>query len=232
MGYVTNGSSIASVSAAGITDAGTTGIALVQSATPAAALAVVLPYVAVTLASSSGWTTSVVGSSSATGWTGSVVLATGSSANDYVATGRVVPEDAQAVEVLARISATTASASDHLVSLVLGSDTTVASRTASVSVTVTGAGVVSVASDGGSVTGVSVAGVLGGQGWLRLVVRGGNAQAWAGVGSGGALPTSWTPVGSVSRGNSAPWAYAILQAYTLSGTFSATVNDLRARALP
>jgi hypothetical protein len=44
---------------------------------------------------------------------------------------------------------------------------------------------------------VAVAGILAGQGWVRVDFYGGGIAVYAGVGTGGAEPTAWTPVGWV-----------------------------------
>lgn len=71
-------------------------------------------------------------------------------------------------------------------------------------VRVDGAEAVSARSSAGTGGGVTVASILDGQGWLRLAQVGGTALVYAGVGSGGAQPTSWTPVGSIASGTVTP----------------------------
>lgn len=55
-----------------------------------------------------------------------------------------------------------------------------------------------IAASGASIGGATVASIRGGQGWLRLDCAGRTIVAYAGVGSGGAEPTSWTILSSVA----------------------------------
>ena len=55
-----------------------------------------------------------------------------------------------------------------------------------------------IAASGASIGGATVASIRGGQGWLRLDCAGRTIVAYAGVGSGGAEPTSWTIISSVA----------------------------------
>lgn len=61
---------------------------------------------------------------------------------------------------------------------------------------VLGSGTVLARTDAGAGTPVAVSGILGGQGWLRVVLLGSTVAVYAGVGTGGAQPGTWTPIGS------------------------------------
>jgi hypothetical protein len=58
---------------------------------------------------------------------------------------------------------------------------------------------VSLVNEAGATAGVVVAGILGGQGWMRLVVRGNLGVFYTGIGSGGAEPSTWTQRHAVQR---------------------------------
>jgi hypothetical protein len=71
---------------------------------------------------------------------------------------------------------------------------------------------------------VTVAGLLAGQGWVRVTIDGAQITYACGVGSAGVAPTSWTTIGSRST------AAAIMHPYTSFGVqirrTSAQVTDL------
>ena len=65
----------------------------------------------------------------------------------------------------------------------------------------------------------SVAGITAGQGWVRFVISGNLATCYAGVGSAGEQPASWTALGVVSVPTPvAPWVYVIFQAGRSAGS--------------
>lgn len=176
------------------------------------ARAALYPLTLVSLASASGWTYDTVGSgSTAIVNTGAqtIDLATGSSGVVSRA-GRAVPWSSLQVSVRARLSATNASTSAHEVAIFLSSSVTGGDVVGAI---VYGDGTVKAAADSGSGGAVSVASILGGQGWARLDVIGGTVAVYAGVGSAGAEPTSWTPIGSIVRavGSRVPWEVVRMQ---------------------
>lgn len=90
------------------------------------------------------------------------------------------------------------------------------------------------ASGGAATAGVTVASILGGQGWLRLRQWGGVCIVYAGVGTGGAEPTSWTTVGCVQLTASTLAALVRLRIGITrdaagTGTASADVGDISYR---
>lgn len=95
---------------------------------------------------------------------------------------------------------------------------------------VDGTGRVTAQSSSGAGAGVTVAGILGGQGWLRLVQLGGTCIVYAGVGSGGAPPTTWTACGAVGSATVTPLLVrlrvGIQRDAAGTGTASADVGDI------
>jgi len=96
-------------------------------------------------------------------------------------------------------------------------------------------GTVRIDTDLGTGTGVVVAGILGGEGWLRLVVDGGLATVYGGIGTGGAEPTAWTFGGARQRTDGiAPmdtFRVEVQQADTSGGAVSVSYRDLSVRPL-
>lgn len=78
-------------------------------------------------------------------------------------------------------------------------------------------------------TPVTLAGISGGQGWMRLVVDGQVCRGYVGVGVGGAEPTSWTAVGIMARATVRnPWPIVIWQANRSAGhTLTVAVDSIR-----
>jgi len=95
---------------------------------------------------------------------------------------------------------------------------------------VDGNGLVSPRSPSGAGAGVTVASILGGQGWLRIVQVGGTGIVYAGVGSGGAPPTTWTACGAVGSAAVTPLLVrlrvGIQRDAAGTGTASADVGDI------
>lgn len=154
----------------------------------------------VSLASGSGWTATL-----GTGASGSVNTSTeqldfsvpsgGAPPNLYSLLTRTTPVDSVAVDVRCRVASwddgSTHSANDFVEMLLInatpeffgvritGTETVIARRTTT------------------NFSPVSATGILGGNGWLRLLVVGTTATTYFGIGTGGASPTSWTPVYSM-----------------------------------
>jgi len=130
---------------------------------------------------------------------------------------------------MARLSAfSSVSASDSLSLFVTNS---LATQTVFSGVEVSGTGVCLARLGGGGTAGSqTVAGMTAGQGWLILVVRGADVDAYVGIGSAGEPPADadWVYIGTVSRGAgvSAPWAIVGVQLNRNagSGNVSATVT--------
>jgi photosystem II stability/assembly factor-like uncharacterized protein len=149
------------------------------------------------LSSSAGWTTDVLGSGSAAVDTvdETVDITTGAS-GIYARAGRAVPWTTLQVSVRARLVSTNADAIGHELGMFFSDTVTGATF---VGVVVFGSGVVRAVSSAAFSTAadVTVAGILAGQGWVRVDFYGGGIAVYAGVGTGGAEPTAWTPVGWV-----------------------------------
>jgi len=96
-------------------------------------------------------------------------------------------------------------------------------------------GTVRIDTDLGTGTGVVVAGILDGEGWLRLVVDGGLATVYGGIGTGGAEPTAWTFGGARQRTDGiAPMdtlRVEVQQADISGGAVSVSYRDLSVRPL-
>lgn len=74
-------------------------------------------------------------------------------------------------------------------------------------------------SSAGNGAALPIVGLTAGEGWARIRTNGSGATLYAGVGSGGAKPTEWTCLGTVTiSGAVAAWAYAIFQAGRASGS--------------
>lgn len=195
------------------------------------------PATAVSLASSSGWTArGGAGSGTATVNTGAGKLdlsCVAGSSEVFAAIGHAPWSAEPVVDLRARLSAWSGDASTAHYALMQVADALAA--TVSLGVQVFGDSTVKAIAyySGGSHNGaaVSVPSILGGQGWVRLVLRGGTARCYAGVGSGGAEPTSWTDLGEVAAPVPvAPWALVVAQAGRASGgNVSASWTSLRYR---
>lgn len=194
------------------------------------ARAALYPLTLVSLASASGWTYDTVGSgSTAIVNTGAqtIDLATGSSGVVSRA-GRAVPWSSLQMSVRARLSATNASTSAHEVAIFLSSSVTGGDVVGAI---VYGDSTAKAACDVGLGAAVSVPSILGGQGWMRFDVLAGTAAIYAGIGSAGAEPTSWTPVGSVTRavGSRKPWQVIRAQLNNSSAAVTASIDSIRYR---
>ena len=219
------------VAAADITDASASGISVLTGTAADGRLALA-PYTAEAL-TGTGWTysTGLGGTAAVSG--GSIALTTDVGPDSFGRAG-LLGVGLLAFEVRARISvATTMTTSAHILAVTLAS---ALALTTHVGVIVLGDGTAYAARDGGGTSGaaVTLAGVLGGQGWVRIVVRGGNCLAYVGVGSGGAPPADadWRGVGAVDRGaDSAPWSGIVAQLYTTSGACAATLTSLSYRVI-
>lgn len=154
----------------------------------------------VSLASASGWTATL-----GTGASGSVNTSTqqldfsvpsgGAPPDLYSLLTRSTPVDSVAVDVRCHIASwddgSTPSANDFVEMLLInatpeffgvritGTETVIARRTTT------------------GFSPVSATGILGGEGWLRLLVVGTTATTYFGIGASGASPTSWTPIYSM-----------------------------------
>ena len=154
--------------------------------------------VAVDLSSGTGWTQSAGPGASAVVDTGAesivcTVPSGGGPPDLYALQARTTPGDALWVDVRARIRGWTDGATPSVNDL---ADMLLITGGVFVGARVTGTGTVLARSDAGNGAAVAVAGILGGQGWLRVALLGSSAVVYAGVGSGGAQPTTWTPIGS------------------------------------
>lgn len=190
----------------------------------------------VSLASSGAWTGDVHIGGNASVDTGSLHLdlqVATAGGGVYARIGRAPWAAPPTLDVRCRVkSFSSADASDSLQMLfgdALGATTTMG-------VQVRGTGAVTAFSDSGSpASAVTVASITGGQGWLRLVIQGTRATAYAGVGSGGAEPSSWTCVGHLQRGAGGriawPWINWQLNRGS-SGSISATVDSIRSTEYP
>ncbi len=194
--------------------------------------------VAVDLSSATGWT-ALAGAGGAT-----ATIDTGDEQIELaVPAGLVLGEryalaysdsylDGAGMDVRLRLRAAmlNASANDYLQLLLI--DT---AGSAFLEARVDGNGLVTARASGGiATTGVTVASILGGQGWLRLRQWGGVCIVYAGVGTGGAEPTSWTTVGCVQLTASTLAALVRLRIGITrnaagTGTASADVGDISYR---
>ena len=172
--------------------------------------------VAVSLASSAGWTArtgAFSGSASVNTTAQQIELGcTVAGPQVFASIGRAPPSSAPIVDYRARLSSLVSGGgasdlaslqvADALAQTVLIGVEIAANNTAR-TITASAAGAA-----------VSIASVAGGQGWARMVLSGSLARCYAGVGSGGSEPTSWTDLGTVTlaSGHSAPWVYLLFQA--------------------
>lgn len=154
--------------------------------------------VAVDLSSGTGWTQLAGPGASAVVDTGAesivcTVPSGGGPPHLYAVLSRATPGDALWVDVRARIRGWTDGGSPRAADI---GDVMLITGGVFAGARVLGDGTVLARTDAGAGTAVAVAGILGGQGWVRVVLLGTSAVVYAGVGSGGAQPTTWTPVGS------------------------------------
>lgn len=63
-----------------------------------------------------------------------------------------------------------------------------------------------------------------GEEWLRLSVRGLSVSFYTGVGTGGARPTAWTPIGSAATASAAVWSHVTLTLVAVSTASEATLD--------
>jgi hypothetical protein len=221
-----------SVASTGISDSTATGRSLVTAADAAVAASVVLPLVAVSLATDTGWSFLGSGSPSAASVGGGSLSITSEGGAGHYARACVAAVDGLSVEHVVRLTTATSTVTGQAIGILLATST---AATSFVGALVRGDEIVYVHDTAGATSGVAVSGILGGQGWVRLVVRGGDVDVYAGVGTGGALPTSWTPCGYATQGTRGlPWTHLCLQGSSDSGTstWTWTSTDLRYRVLP
>lgn len=157
-----------------------------------------LPSTAVNLSVSTGWTSSLSGAGSAAAVDTTdqqIELSVPGSLGGFGSATLYRDDtllDGNADEVRCRIrSAALDNNTNDLISMIF----ITASDTNPVTLRVRGDSTV-LAIDPSAGTAVTVTNILGGQGWLRLVRRGTESVMYAGVGSAGAPPTTWTPIGT------------------------------------
>lgn len=155
--------------------------------------------VAVDLSSGTGWTQSAGPGASAMVDTGAesivcTVPSGGGPPNLYALQSRAVaPGDALWVDLRVRIRGWDDGGSPRTNDI---GDVMLITGAVFAGARVRGDGTVLARTDAGAGTPVAVSGILGGQGWLRVVLLGSTVVIYAGVGTGGAQPTTWTPIGS------------------------------------
>ena len=163
----------------------------------------------ISLASATGWTYDTLGSGSAAvvDTVGETVDLTVGASGTYARAGRAVPwTGTLAPSFRARLAATDASTDAQELGVFFSSALTGAVFVGAVvfgdaTVRAVSSAAFSAASD------VSVPGILGGEGWVRVDLYGATVAVYAGVGVAGAEPTSWTAVGWATspNGTRQPW---------------------------
>ena len=218
------------VAAGDITDAGATGIALVQAATAAAADAVIRPWTVISLASSSGWTDGSGAGTTATIDTASqevdleYPVAAGNGLNAYQ--HHAAYWTLGAIEVRARLRTMTGPAHvDHRAGIYLSGAWPGAADYSAVEIALDGTA--RVRSSAGDGAWIAVANLLAGQGWVRVVRDGGTVRGYVGTGSGGAPPTTWTYLGAVTTSGVCT-AAAVGYIAPLLGSAGARASDVLA----
>ena len=165
----------------------------------------------VDLSSATGWTYDTLGSGSAAvvDTVGETVDLTVGASGTYARAGRAVPwTGTLAPSVRARLAATDASTDAQELGVFFSSALAGAVFVGAVvfgdaTVRAVSSAAFSAASD------VSVPGILGGEGWVRVDFYGATIAVYAGVGVAGAEPTSWTAVGWATspNGTRQPWEH-------------------------
>ena len=178
--------------------------------------------VAVSLASSAGWTArtgAFSGSASINTTAQQIELAcTVAGPQVFASIGRAPPSSAPIVDYRARLSSlVSGGGSNDLASMQVAD---ALAQTVLVGVEIRADNTARTITASAAGTAVAVASVAGGQGWARMVLAGSLARCYVGVGSGGSAPTSWTDLGTVTlaSGHLAPWAYLLCQANRGSAT--------------
>ena len=211
------------------------GLDLSADRSASALLAALYPATTVSLASSSGWTTR-----NGEGGSGTSSVNTGTESLDFTCTsagsqvyttiGRAPPASPPIFDLRSRISAFSSSSSGDSLSMGVG-DALASSIYLNVSITGND-NCSAFSSSGNPGSTVSVVGAGDGQGWFRLVVIAGQqAAAYIGIGSAGAEPTTWTPVGYVqlAAGGRSAWPFIVWQLNRsgVSGNVTASVTSIR-----
>ena len=174
-------------------------------------------------------TTTSVSLASATGWTARTGAFSGSASVNttsqqielgctvagpqvFASIGRAPPSSAPIIEYRARLSSlVSGGGASDLASLQVAD---ALAQTTLVGVEILADNTARTITASAAGTAVAVASVAGGQGWARMVLSGSLARCYAGVGSGGSQPTSWTDLGTVTlaSGHLAPWLFLLFQA--------------------
>lgn len=208
--------------------------ALLASATAAAMRGVLYPQTPISLASSSGWTTSASAGCTAAINTGaaqadlSLPAAAGAFTNAYAVR---TPPVLGAWEFRARLRTHSGGTDvgDVAQLIVYGPGNTLYAG-----VNVRGDDTIVLVSDTTGPAASAAASIRGGQGWVRVVCDGGTIRVLWGIGAAGVAPTAWNSLGSAVRVNaSAPYSSELRlsgnRGATVSGTLAVSWGDLSYR---
>jgi hypothetical protein len=208
--------------------------ALLAAADASAARAALYPQTPISLASSSGWTTSASAGCTAVINTGaaqadlSLPAAAGTFTNAYAVR---TPPVLGAWEFRARLRTHSGGTDvgDVAQLIVYGPGSTLYAG-----VNVRGDDTIVLVSDTTGPASSAAASIRGGQGWVRVVCDGGTIRVLWGIGAAGVAPTTWNSLGSAVRVNAtAPYSSELRlsanRGATISGNLAVSWGDLSYR---